>query len=362
MGALIRPATREDGPRILDLLRRTPQQGLLTLRFERDPDFFLGAWVTCEEPDVWVAEQDAELQAVFNIGRRTVFVNGEPRQVRYAHDLRIDDRARGGLLLHRMFRRLREMLQPGEWMQTVILDGNEASLSTVGSGRAGLPVYYPCGEITTSLLPVLQRRRAVSLPGVEIRRASAADLADLEAFVLREGARRQFFPCYRLSRLLDEDRYFCGLRPESFLLARRAGVLVGVMGDWDQSAFRKTRVLAYPGLLRWLRHGYNAHCALAGGLRLPPAGGCLRYRNVQCVLVQDDDADVFGALLDRLLADNRDCDALVLGLFDIDPLQAALRQYRRRELRSRHFLVSYDGDPRPALDARLRPAIEIARL
>ena len=157
----IRPSTPDDNAAILDLVARTPQQGLLQLNFERDPDFYMGAFVSCEEPDVWVAEHSSvpgRVVAVINIGARTVYVNGMPQRMRYGHDLRIEPEHRGGMLLHRIFRRLKTVLAPGEWMQTVILDGNDASLSTVGSGRAGMPTYYPHGSIETHLLFTSGRR------------------------------------------------------------------------------------------------------------------------------------------------------------------------------------------------------------
>ncbi|MGB1220745.1 MAG: hypothetical protein ACPG43_04355 [Alcanivoracaceae bacterium] len=109
-GVIIRPADRADDAAILTLVRRTPQPGRMVLNFEREPAFFDGAEVTCEQPDVWVAQLpdgDEDVIAVFNIGYRRVFVNGEPRSIRYAHDLRIDPAWRGSLLLVRMFRKLR---------------------------------------------------------------------------------------------------------------------------------------------------------------------------------------------------------------------------------------------------------------
>lgn len=359
----IRPATAADGEAILDLVRRTPQQGRVLLNFERDPDFFAGAHISCEVPEVWVAGRGDGLAAVFNIGRRAVFVNGEERQVRYAHDLRIAPDARGGLLLHRMFRVLRRELAPGEWMQTVILAGNRDSMGSVGSGRAGLPTYYPFGEIETSLLATASAPAAAGVPGLHVAPATAADLPDLQQFLDREGPRRQFFPRHRLDALSAGDPYYAGLASGDFMLAWRGTRVVGVLGIWDQSPFRRTRVLAYPGAVRILRPLLNLLGPVTGGLRLPPEGQSFRYRTLHTLLVQDDDPAVFRLLLQRQLEAQRGrCDALVLGMFVGDPLRPVLRGFRRRTLASRHFLVSYDGDPRPALDPRRLPAIEIARL
>lgn len=364
MSAAIRPATFADGPRILDLIRRTPQPGLVTLNFERDPDFYLGACVTCEDPDVWVAEAaDGPLLAMFNIGRRTIYVNGEPQRVRYAHDLRVDVSARGGLLLHRLFRQLRRVLADGEWMQTVILAENRLSLDTVGSGRAGLPVYYPCGEIETGLLSTSFARRPRRDPEIDIVRASVADIPAMQEFLDSQAPLRQFFPLYNLGGMLVEDRYFNGLSPESHLLALRRGVIVGMLGDWDQRAFRKTRVLGYPGVLRWLRPLHNVLRPLTGDLPLPAAGGTLRYRMLHTMVIRDQDPEVLRLLLEHQLYAHRDAtDALVVGAFRGDPLLAALRGLRRRTQISRHYIVSYDGDPRARLASGLQPYIDLARL
>lgn len=365
MSYAIRQAMPEDNAAILDLVARTPQQGLLQLNFERDPDFHAGACVSCEDPDIWVAEHTTapgRVVAVINIGSRAVYLNGAVRRLRYGHDLRIDPAHRGGMLLHRIFRRLRAVLLPDEWMQTVILDGNDVSISTVGSGRAGMPTYYPHGVIETHLVFTAGRRRPRTVDGIDVRRAQRNDIPLMQVFLDVEGPRRQFFPRYDLARLLAEDRYYSGLRPENFLLAFDGDALVGMAGDWDQAAFKRTRVLAYPGVLRWLRHGYNVWGTLTGGMCLPATGDCFHYRSLHTVLATGNEPSVFRALLDHALAGNPDCGALACGFFVGDPVAVELEKYRRRTMRSRHFLVCYDGDPRAGMDQRLLPYVDVARL
>ena len=359
----IRPASEADDARILSLIRRTPQPGRLVLNFEREPAFFAGARVSCQQPDVWVAECGQggdELAAVFNIGYRSLYINGAPQTVRYAHDLRIDPRYRGSLLLVRMFRRLRQMLQPGEWMQTVILADNEASLGTVGSGRAGLPTYYPAGDIDTSLLFAAPRGVRGRL---RVAQASHQDLPAMQALLDEQGPRRQFFPCYQLQSMLSGDAYFAGIRPDSFWLAWSGRQLVGMAGLWDQKAFKQTRVLRYPPGTEWLRHGYNSWSRLLGGVHLPRRGGVLDYRSAHTVLVHDDDPAILRELLVPMVNQVRaQRAALVLAQFRDDPLSLALHGFRRQTLHSRHFLVSFDKDPRPSLSPTQLPYVEVARL
>ncbi|MDF1821294.1 MAG: hypothetical protein P1U64_06975 [Alcanivoracaceae bacterium] len=363
-GVIIRPADRADDAAILTLVRRTPQPGRMVLNFEREPAFFDGAEVTCEQPDVWVAQLpdgDEDVIAVFNIGYRRVFVNGEPRSIRYAHDLRIDPAWRGSLLLVRMFRKLRGILADGEWMQTVILSGNEASMSTVGSGRAGLPTYYPDGHIDTALLfaPLRQSRS----DGLLVRRATTADLPLMQEMIDTLGPRRQYFPCYDLAALRDGGRYFRGMHIGDYWLAFEGARLVAMAGLWDQKPFKQTRVLRYPRGTEWLRHGYNVWGRLLGGVTLPPSGGVIDYRSVHTLLVRDDCPLRLQALLRPMVVQARsERAALVLAFFRGDPLAAALEGFRRQLLESEHFLVSYSGDPRPSLEPARLPYIEVARL
>lgn len=359
MRCVIRPATAEDDGAILSLVRQTPQPGRVLLNFEREPSYFHGSSISCQQDDVWVARaaNDNQVLAVVNIGRRQVYLNGTPVALRYAHDLRLAPQARGSRLLLRLFRELETVLAPGEWMSTVILRDNELSMTTVGSGRAGLPTYYPYGDITTHLLFAPPRGRQ---HGPRVTRATDADVPALREWLREQAPRRQFFPVYRFNALLAGSPYYRGLSLSDFFLAWRGRHLVGVAGCWNQKGFKQTRVLAYPTGLGWLRHAWNLNSRLRGGLRLPPAGGTLDYLMLHTLLVEDDDPAIVDALLRRML-EQRDVPALSTGFFDSDPAGEAVQGYRRQSLGSRHYLVSYDGDPRDQLDGRL-PYVEVARL
>lgn len=364
MSHRIRRAEPRDNAGILALLENTPQQGAVSLNFERRPDYFLGARVTCEEPDVWVAERRDDpqrIEAVYNVGRRRVWVNGEVRWVRYAHDLRIAADCGNGMLLPRLFRQLRAMLEPGEWMQTVILRDNHASLGTVASGRAGLPHYYPCGTIETSLIYTRAHRRRPPV-GITVRRTGPSDLPAMAALLRREGAHKQFFPHWEPDRL-DGDGYYHGLDASSFLGVWEGDRLRGLLGFWDQKRIKQTRVLGYRGGLQWLRHLYNLHSRVRGGFRLPEPGGYLSYLTLHSALVEANEPHWLRWLLDHAVqAFHARYDALVCGFFASDPLSRVPARYRRQVLHSDHFLVSYDGDPRGALNDDRIPYVDVARL
>nr|WP_281502164.1 hypothetical protein [Alcanivorax sp. S6407] len=346
------------------MLQGTPQQGAVTLNFERRPDYFRGAKVTCEEPDIWVAEPTGEqdgLGAIVNVGWRNLWINGEVKRVRYAHDLRIAPQSRNGRVLHRISRHIRKLLAEGEWMQTTILSDNDTSLSTVASGRAGLPVYYPAGTIETSML--YTRPRAPRAPAdVTIRQTGEDDLPAIAALLARVGKEKQFFPSWDLARLRGDD-YCYGLKPDNFLGLWVRGELKGVVGFWDQKSIKQTRVLGYARGLGLMRHLYNSHSVLRGGMRLPAPGGILSYLTLHSVAVEDDDPELLRLLLEHAISFfHGRYDALVCGFFSHDPLARVPARYRRRVLLSEHFLMSFDGDPREQIDSERPWYVEVARL
>ncbi|QCF27681.1 GNAT family N-acetyltransferase [Hydrocarboniclastica marina] len=364
MSVNIRAATVDDSPAILRLLANNSQPGKLHLTFERAPDYFYGARVSCKEPDVYVAEHPDgdELVGLFNVGYREVFVNGAVETVRYGHDLRLDQTFRGGSAMLAIYQMLRQVLEGPEWMQSVILADNAHYIKSVGGSRPGLPSFYPCGEIETSLL-YGRRSKKVAIGNSEVRPATAEDLPLMQELLDREGPRKQFYPYYRFSALTGTDPFYRGLKPESYWLLFERGRLTGMVGTWDQATFKQTRVVDYSPAIALARPFYNFGSALRGGARLPARGGCFHYLNLHSILIEDNQPERFELLLQDLSSRfTREYDALVCGFFKQDPLVNELARYRRHVLESRHFLTTYGADPRPDLDAGRIPFADIARL
>lgn len=350
----------QDSAGILRLFRNTPQRGRVVINFEREPDYFVGGKVICEQPEVHISRrEDGEIVMAYALGQRTMWINGEPRQVRYAHDLRLAEQVRGGRMILRMARYVGDRMKPDELMQTVILNENTDSMNSVASGRAGLPTYYPCGDIETSLI---FRMAPFSCADLIIRQAAAEDIDDMQALHDRLAPQRQFYPRYHFADLLSGSSYYAGLNISDYWLAYLGSELVAMAALWDQKSFKQTRVVSYPRGLSGLRHLWNLWSFLFGGLHLPPAGGTMRYLMLHSVLVKDDDADVLRAMLVRMTRYAATQQAAVSAGFMLDdPLREALRGCRRQTMGSRHFLIGYFGDPRSQLDGR-RSYIELARL
>ncbi|WP_144391873.1 hypothetical protein [Pleionea sediminis] len=360
----LRQATENDTGIIRDLIHATPQDGDLLINFEREPNFFDGTKVTTSKPDVWLYYDNIKKQlgGVFSFGSREVYVNGARKQIRYANDLRIHSDYRGSRSLLRMFNQVKKQLNDREWMQTVILSDNQASLSTVGSGRAGLPTYYPYGKVATHMLYVSGKKPEIN-NGINIRLAKPDDINAMQRFFNKEAPKKQFYPHYEFNNLKTEDSYYNNLSIENYFLAFNGSEIVGICGFWNQKEFKQTRFLEYRGKMRLLRQVNNVYSKLFGGIQLPKPGDTLDYISLHTILVKNNNPGIFSSLLRR--AYNHFCSqpisAIVTGLSIDDPLSEVYKKYRKQTIYSNHFLMSYEEDPRETLDREKTLYLEISR-
>ncbi|MCD8522389.1 MAG: hypothetical protein LRY72_09030 [Saccharospirillaceae bacterium] len=358
----IRPASTEDSPALLRLLAATAQQGSIRLTFERHPDYFYAAAVSNEQPDIWVMEKPGHgIIATFSIGQRRVFINGQPTTVRYGSDLRIHPDFQGGRTLYRLFGTYRQQMQH-EWMQTVILDENRASLSTVGSGRNSLPHYLPAGMFTTCLISLRRKKTIANDP--LIHPAGTDDIEEMQAFFDREAASKQFYPCYDFSRIGSDDPYYRNIKICDFFILREQGEITALAGLWDQKDFKQTRISGYTPLLRHVRLLYNSLTRLTGHLALPAINSLNHYLMLHSVVVKQNDPQRFARLLKtiRKAAQERNAQALACGFDNRDPLLQVARSYRGHALKSRNFIATYQPKLVQQLDLSRLQYPEISRL
>ena len=324
-------AHREDDAALRALLANNPMEGSIELAFEREPDYFAASSVQAPFHQVIVARDGDEIVGAGFRGVRPTFINGEACDVGYLADLRLDERHRGGSLVARGYRFLRELHRDGraKLYLTVIAEGNERALETIASNRADLPRYRPLGRIFSPAVRLRGWKKRK--PVVEIKRGNPRD------FVLQHLAKKQFAP----AQLLVED----------FYVAYDGDRIVGALAAWDQSAFKQTRVVRYRGAMRILRR-------LA---RYPPPGETLRSFYISYVAVED--ADVFRALLDRAVEDHRDDHYFIAGAHENDPLLRVLHDLPLTPFWARAFCVHFeDGEEEFArLDDRV-PYVELAML
>lgn len=352
-------ATEAQEPELRRLLAADPMPGPFRLIYARDPDFRQALGVQGTTTQVLAA---LEGDRVVGMGVRAILpvhLNGKPREVGYLGGLRSLLSARRGLGLAKGFRFLRDLHGDGRvpGYLTTILEGNPEAMDLLRSRRAGLPHYLDLGRfLTCALLP---SRRRGPVRDFEILRPPQVPLPEVLAF-LREQARLRPF-----GAVFGEDLtgpWFRGFREEDCFVAQRNGVILGVVGAWDQSAYKQVRVAGYAPWLRLARPVLNLALGAAGWPRLPQPGRPVPQKTLAFIAIREDDPGVFRALVQAVLREQRGF--LTVGLHERDPLRAGLRGLPGIPYASRLFWVCWEEglDTFRGLDLERAPMLELARL
>ena len=350
----LRPACPDDNAALLDLCQ-IPVSGAVQLALEREPDYFAGAAVQAEEPEIYVAiHTSGRLVGIFNVGYRTVFLDRQSTRLRYFCDLRIHpDFQRSRLLFEMMhFCRAQGIINDEEVAQTVIFSDNLPMLAHLdltkrrSKTRQLAPLYQLVGEYHTYMIRLPAKMRKKPTGNWEVRRATAADLPAMQRFLDREGKQYQGFPWYQLAKL-GQENYYRNLAINDYYLAFEQEKLVGMAGVWDQKAFKQTRITGYDRLLTFLRPLINAFAKVAGGFRLPEASTVLSYFSLHTILVEKENPLIFQAILYKISTDaaGKNFDYFLCGLRGDSPLTEACQSFKAtRLIKGNYYLVSGNHD------------------
>lgn len=360
----IRLATRSDEPEIRALVASVPMPGSVTVRFAREPDYFLGTTVMGDPCDVIVARRiaDGALVGMACRAERRSFINGAEATTGYLGQIRIAPEFQGRWLVQRGARLVREMSREGLVYLGVIAAENPRARRVLVEHRppAGLRAVRLSGLTTCAIL--LRPRRLRRAPGVEVRAASVAELPRLAAFLAANGPRRQLFPAYSLDDFTG-GTMLRGLAPEDVMVAWRGGEIVGCMAAWDQAAYKQDIVEGYSRTLVRMRPVYDLAARLLGAQLLTKRGEAIPLAFGACVCVARDDPAVAAALVAACArhAYARSKAYLMLGFADEDPLLQVARRWLHVTYRSDIYAFSWSVDPAAVLDGRV-PYVEVATL
>lgn len=273
---------------------------------------------------------DGDCVGFCSVARRSLHVGGAPLPVSFVYDLFLDSSARSGVLLKRGNERLREEAFPeGAIGQCIMMENNTRALRVFTMGRGRMPGFYPAGKLAWHYIGIggPDPRQASE---IEVRRADTGDLGAMQDFHDEWAPTRELYPRYEFSRL--GQPYYRNLAPKDYFLAFRHGRLAGMAGIWDQSGFRNKRYFKEEG----------------GEVILVPAPPSLY---IHSLLVENNAPEVADHLVAAIRAEvaQSGFEKLVLTLDVEDPLRSGLVRHSGFYDNIRHYLVSYDGDPRPRL-------------
>lgn len=328
-------------------LCRIPVSGNISLALEREPSYLKGAYIQCENPEIYVAV-DLEIQkvwAVFNVGSRKLWYQNQIISVRYLCDLRIHPEKQHGSVLYQIIKKFRELTEKDVLpAQTVVFADNHKMLTIIEklSQRkkvSQLPYYHFVGELVTYMFGFNPPKKQTA--NLNIRRATDDDIENMQAFFDKEGSKTNFYPYYNFKEL--HKSYYSGLVINDFFLAFDEKQLVGVCGVWNQKEIKQTRILGYSNLYKLIKPIYNLLAPFVGNVKLPAKGSALNYLNLHSLLIKEKNPAIFQKLINHIeyVYKDQGYDYLLCSLSKEDSLQEVLKSRKRtRKIKGNYYLVN----------------------
>lgn len=357
-------ATPADNDALIALNRACPMHGAIDMVFDRAPDFFALSRLQGEGAEVCVVDGEAPgtldaVAAVASLPR--VYVDGTPREVFYACDLRVRPDVRGGRTVKRIYDFLTTHgVETRGWdlgITTIMKDN--AAMAPVLAGKAGLLPYHHAGTLRNYTVQFLLPKRRVK--GVHVRPATDDDVPAMVALWNRVQAGKQFAPEWTEDGL----RAFLATAPQvgitNYRLAFREGRLVGLLLAWNQAAFKRMVVLGYAPEMARMRRWYNPLSRVLGLARIPDVGRPLPYFYATH-LCAEEPRDLRALYVDVYNASRTKGHLFFSTMLDVrDPLAAALEGFLTQHVDIELFVMDprkrWAGHPFGARPLYFDPAI-----
>jgi hypothetical protein len=345
---VIERADRTHDAELKRILRENTPEGMIRVRYEREPDFMAGTVVEGTHLNVSLARYQDQNQLVGMAVRalKNSYINGEVQPMGYLSSFRIDQAHRGSFTFIKFMRGLKKVHAASacKWDLMMLTDGNGSAERLLLSGRAGLPKAYALGDYHTHLIGLRRAYPLPDSPGFEVRRLREEELDQWFAFLNRAGSQnRELFPAYRPEHLDPVAGLLKGLQPAHVYVALDGEEIIGTLSAWDQNAFKQYYIDGYGGSLMVLRPAINAVAWATGRPLLPRVGAKLLAVFLGTVCIQRDRRDVFDALLRTLLQALRGSNyhALMAGFHARDPLLPVVKTYPHVAYQSQAWLFSW---------------------
>lgn len=358
-----------DDPALRKLLAETPMPGRITVTFKREPNYFSGCSTMGPFWQVVIARHtpSGEIAGVLCRAVRSHYINGSPQNLGYVGQIRIAEKYRGLWILQKgisYFQDLHADRRAPAYLGVISAENRISRGILVERRHRKFPSTREIAQLYT-LGIILRKPMKPQFFNGDIERGSSETFPQIVTFLQKYGAQRQFFPVYSETDFTGGEitRDF-DIR--DFIVARRDGAIVGVLGLWDQSGYKQSVVQEYDRSLKLVKPFYNMGARLLGARPLPNLGEHIHSAYASFICVANDDVDVFAALLRAIynLAVERRFAYLMLGLTIDDPLLAAARKYPHINYHSQLYIGSWESKNDglgQKLDGRL-PYIEIATI
>jgi hypothetical protein len=319
----IRPANEDDNEGLLALTRAAPMAGTISIRIDREPDFFALLRLR-GNGKVFAAVRAGEIVGCFSAAIRTVYVSGIPESVAYVGDMKVNPRFAGNRIASRLIYELEDYLRSikNDLCFSVVAKGNNRAMPLF-KDRRGVQ-WTNMGRFLVDELvpsPIMPRSK-----GCSIQPAESADLPEITRLLDGVYRSRQFAP-----RLSEEEveRSFSNSGENPFFgifVARTKERIVATLTLQDMREAKRNVLIGAPVVLRGALGLLRIVSAAVPNFCVPRIGEPLRLLCVRHIACEDGHLAALKCLLEiaRVEAFRRRFTFLVIGLHERDPLRAVV--------------------------------------
>jgi predicted N-acetyltransferase YhbS len=340
----IRQATEADNVELIALTRMTPMDGAISLRIDREPDFFALLRLRGKSK-VFVALRGPQVVGCISAALRNAYISGVSETIAYIGDMKVHPSFSGSLVAVRLIKALEADLRFNgiDLCFCVAADGNHRVMPLF-EGRLGMPRWVRLGRFLVNGLvpsPFTRHSKRYCIDG-----AQAADMPAVTSLLDCFHRTRQFAP------QLAEDEIAQTLPnspqepfPRTFV-ARMGNRVVATLTLCDTSPVKRNVLLNAPASLKAALALLRVVAAPFPGFRVPRMGQALRLLTARYAACEDGHHPALEALLAlaRAEAFRHGFSFLMIGLHESDPLRSLVRGIPRFTFSSLALATSL-GDP-----------------
>jgi predicted N-acetyltransferase YhbS len=340
----IRQASEADNEGLLALTRMTPMAGVISLRIDREPDFF-GLLRLRGKGNIFVAARGREVIGCVSVALRNAYISGVSETIAYIGDMKVHPSFSGSPVALRLIKALHaDMRLAGiDVGFCVAADGNHRVMPLF-EGRLGMPRWIPLGRfLVNGLVPSPFQG---SPKRYSIDAATTADIPAVATLLDRFHRSRQFAPQLREDEIAQtlspplQERF-----PRTFV-ARSGQCVVATLTLCDTGPVKRNVLLNAPASLKGALALLRGATAPFPGFHVPRMGQALRLLSARYAACEDGHLAALEALiaLARAEAFRSRFTLLMLGLHERNPLRSLVRRIPKFTFSSLAFATSL-GDP-----------------
>ncbi|MFL2575359.1 MAG: hypothetical protein ACJ0QC_06280 [Flavobacteriales bacterium] len=181
---------------------------------------------------------------------------------------------------------------------TTIIKDNIYAQKVISKSRVGLPDYNKIGVNKTFAIKPCNSTRYKNLHDITIQKGiDGFSIERVVSFINENGKKKNFFPV--ITKDLIENNCLKDFSKDDFFIAHKNNKILGIVGCWDQSKFKKSVVKGLSKKYKLLRLFNNYF--LTHFLNTPTIPNVKQNINafyLNLVVVKENDHDVFSCIID----------------------------------------------------------------